>query len=65
MINYYQKRPKKEYALYKDDKFIRIGTKKELAEYINVFPATIQHYKTPSYNKKVGKNSYIVIDVEE
>ena len=42
----------KEYAIYKGDEFLAIGTAKELAEKFNVRPQTISYWSTPSYQKK-------------
>ena len=64
MINYYQKRPKKQYALYKGDKFITVGTKKEVAEYWGVKPTTISYYTTPAYKKRRYENGLLAIKVE-
>ena len=59
---------KKEYALYKGDKFIDIGTKKYLAELLNVDITTIEFYSTPSYKKRLNnrksENAYIVVKIE-
>ena len=55
----------KEYALYKGDEFLQIGTIKELAEYLNVKPKTIQFYASPTYQKRNKGNNYIVIKVED
>lgn len=49
------KRKTIEYAIYKGDKFIDIGTAKELAEKCNVKPATIEFYATPSHLKRIEK----------
>jgi hypothetical protein len=37
---------KKEYALYKDDEFICIGTLKEIADYLEVTYRSILSYKS-------------------
>ena len=42
----------KEYAVYKGDEFLAIGTAEELAEKLNVRPQTIRFWGTPSYQKK-------------
>ena len=42
----------KVYALYKGDELLEIGTKKELAELLNVKVKTISFYGTPAYTKK-------------
>ena len=49
------KRKTIEYAIYKCDKFIDIGTAKELAEKCNVKPETIEFYASPSYLKRLEK----------
>lgn len=58
---------KKQYALYKGDKYLFGGTKEELAKYLGVSIRTISFYARPSYLKRVSdsKNPYIVIRIEE
>lgn len=51
-----------EYALYKDDEFLLIGTLKELAEYLGVSYGTIKSYKARS-NTGSRKSPYIFIEV--
>ena len=41
------------YALYKGDKFITEGTKKEIAEYTGLKVETLSFYSTPAYLKRV------------
>lgn len=54
------------YALYKGDTFLWVGTKLELAQYLNVSPRTIEFYARPCYRKRNKKgNCYIVIRVKE
>lgn len=54
------------YALYKGDDVKTIGTKKELAEYLNVDIRTIEFYSSPTYRKRNKKgNCYIVIRIKE
>lgn len=61
---------RKEYALYKGDKFIDIGTAKELSKLINVKPRTIQFYATPTQIKRYENikdkynKSYICIKLD-
>lgn len=45
----------KIYALYRGEKFIAIGTKKELAELLNVKVETISFYATPVYKKRINE----------
>ena len=45
----------KNYALYRGEKFLGIGTKKELAELLNVKLETVSFYATPSYKKRINE----------
>lgn len=57
--------PVKEYAYYdRNDNFIDIGTKKELAERLGVKPGTIEFYCSPSQRKRT-KKGIRVIPIEE
>lgn len=47
----------KEYALYKGDKFLDIGTIKDLAERFNVLPSTMRYYMSDAYKRR-SKNDY-------
>jgi hypothetical protein len=42
----------KEYALYKGEKCLAIGTIKEIAIQMKVKAKTISFYKTPTYKKR-------------
>lgn len=60
-------RKKLEYALYKGDEFIDIGTLEELAKKLNVSTKTIRYYKTPAYKRK-GKedaNRKVLIRIDD
>lgn len=52
----------KEYALYKGEELIAMGTKKEIAEQLGVSASTIGFYGTPVYarrtNDKKGRRLY-------
>ena len=39
----------KEYALYKGEELIAMGTKREIAEQLGVSPSTVGYYGTPVY----------------
>ena len=54
------------YALYKGDKFIDLGTVKQLARTLNVKPETIRRYATPTHkgNCEEYHNKLIVIKIE-
>lgn len=61
-------RPQKEYALYKGDEFIMIGTAEEIAKERHVHPKSIQFYATPTYksrykNRKYEK-TYFLVEVD-
>lgn len=53
-----------EYALYKGDDLLIIGTITELAEFKNVTRDTILFYMSNSYKKRVGDNGLYVIKIE-
>lgn len=55
----------KEYALYKGDTFVMIGTANELAEYLNVKRQTVEFYKTPTYRKRTDGRGIVVIEVSD
>lgn len=59
-------RKKQEYALYKGDEFINLGTIPEIAKREGVKPKTIYYYKTPAYKKKFkdDKNRKVLIRLE-
>lgn len=50
-----------EYALYKGDEFIMIGTLKELSEYLRVKKDTVYFYSMPAYQKRSKGNAIVVI----
>jgi hypothetical protein len=45
------------YAIYKDDVFIDLGTREELAKRMNVSPRYINHLHAPSNLKKLENKS--------
>lgn len=53
----------KEYAVYKGEELLAIGTLKECAEKLNVTESTIFYYQFESYQKRVKnpKNRRITI----
>lgn len=53
-----------QYALYKGEKLVEIGTKRELAELLKVRVETIAFYTTPTHRKR-SKNGYCVVKIEE
>lgn len=55
----------KEYALYKGDELIAIGTIKELAKMQGVKEETIRYYTSKVYRKRTTEEGYRVIKLEE
>ena len=55
----------KEYALYKGDRFIDIGTKEYLANLSNVRKETIEFYASPTQLKRNKDNGYVVIRIDD
>lgn len=56
---------KKEYALYKGEKCLAIGTIKEIAKQMKVQYSTIYFYTMPTYKRrcKNGKNRRVMVRV--
>lgn len=58
---------RKEYAVYKGENLLCIGTVRECAESLGVLPATIKFYTTPTYQKRIDKrksttrNGYVTV----
>ena len=56
----------KEYAAYKGDQLIGIGTAQEIADRMGVKKSTVQFYTTPTYKKRVAKRkrakNYITVE---
>jgi hypothetical protein len=52
-----------EYALYKGDTLLNVGTIKEIAEATGTKPSTLHYYATPAYRKRckdLGKRKQLV-----
>jgi hypothetical protein len=45
----------KDYAVYKGDNFICLGSVKECAEFMGVNPNSIFFYASPAYKKRLEK----------
>lgn len=45
----------KEYAVYKGDKLLVMGTARHCAEVLGVQPETIYYYTTDAYHRKLEK----------
>lgn len=51
--------------MYNGDKFIAIGTTKELADLLKVKTKTIQFYRTKAYQRRACGKGYIFVDLGE
>lgn len=45
-----------EYALYKGEELLAMGTKREIAEQLGVPASTVSHYGTPVYARRTSEN---------
>ena len=54
-----------EYALYKGDELLAIGTVKEIADQIGVTKKTAFHYGTPTYQKRTSDNARRLVRLEK
>ena len=54
----------KDYAIYKGDRFIDLGSVRYLAKKMNVKEETIKFYSTPTYQKRTGGRGYVVIRIK-
>lgn len=46
----------KEYALYKGEELLAMGTKREIAEQLGVSVSTVGYYGTPVYARRTSDN---------
>ena len=53
-----------EYALYKGDEFVAIGTSKQLAQLMNVKVETITFWSTPTYHKRIKNHNIATIVIK-
>ncbi len=52
----------KEYALYKGDDFIMIGTLREIAEYLGIKKTSASFYNSPAYKRRIkGKPNRVMV----
>lgn len=54
----------KEYALYKGDEFIALGTIREIAKQLNIKENTVRRYGSPSQVEK-NKSGIILITLDD
>ena len=55
----------REYAMYKGDELLGVGTLKEIAEQTGVKYRSIMHYKTPSYQGRTSEKGRRLIRIDE
>lgn len=53
----------KEYALYKGEELITMGTKREIAEQLGVSPSTVGYYGTPVYARRTSDNGRRLVEL--
>lgn len=57
---------RKEYALYKGEECLAIGTVDQIAEKLNIKRKTIYFYSMPAYKKRCkGHNHKILINLDD
>ena len=60
-----RRRKRKEYALYKGEEIIAIGTAKEIADRVGIKETTVWFYKSPAYKKRNKFNHLMLIEIED
>jgi hypothetical protein len=60
----------KEYAVYKGDTFLCVGTAEECADFLGILPRTVRYYSYEKYKRKVEKrknpqNYTIVVKLDD
>ncbi|MGB3161570.1 MAG: hypothetical protein WBA84_10020 [Carnobacterium sp.] len=59
-------KPIKEYALYKGENLLSIGTACEIAEQMNIAVRSVLYLQTKSYKKRgTGNNRRILVELKE
>lgn len=62
-----KKRKRWEYAMYKGDEFLCMGTREEICKQMNISIPTFQFYRSTYYNKELlakGKKRRCIIRVD-
>lgn len=54
-----------EYALYKGDKLMIIGTINKIANSLNIKSESVKFYKTPTYKKRTTENARRLVSLEK
>lgn len=53
----------KEFALYKGEELLAIGTKREIAEQLGVSASTVGYYGTPVYARRTSENGRRLVEI--
>lgn len=53
----------KEYALYKGEELLAMGTKREIAEQLGVSASTVGYYGTPVYARRTSENGRRLVEI--
>lgn len=53
----------KEYALYKGDELMAMGTKREIAEQLGISVHAVTCYGTPSYARRTSENARRLVEL--
>lgn len=53
----------KEYALYKGEEIIAMGTKYEIAEKLGVSPNTVAFYRSPTYARRTSESGRRLVEL--
>ena len=52
-----------EYALYRGDKLLAIGTAKEIAKELGITERVVRHYSSPAYIKRTSERARRLIKI--
>lgn len=53
----------KEYALYKGEELLAMGTKREIAEQLGVSASTVGYYRTPVYARRTSEKGRRLVEI--
>ena len=53
----------KEYALYKGEELLAMGTKREIAEQLGVSPSTVGYYGTLVYARRITERGRRLVEI--
>ena len=53
----------KEFALYKGEELLAMGTKREIAEQLGVSDSTVGYYGTPVYARRTSENGRRLVEI--